>query len=419
MGDTLKELFTGIGTIEKETLQALDKFRATYEVRDQNPLAFNTPLLGVTRAYWYPRDTDAVFDLFRVDKTDFINRIRQCPRVDKKFNVTSNEFNILVIWLIHQLHDRIIVNRVSQQMATNGCLNLLRLLNYKFFCGKVAAQFPYNAKPDVAQYTIDHLTNKSDIRLPETDTWKKMIYKHATMAMVPSSIYANTFRNFAPDLAVLKSISDIHTRLCRKIVLVSEAYYENNAKGNRYTTSDLMKDDDEKGRVLGDIQGTIDIAVGRITSAAININEFIDNNYVRLASKLAANVRQDMLYTTLVSFSAMATQQVQDKTTLEVTKDKQRNVIFTGYAKMIDELIQKTYRRAALSGVDVKSNLAVLQLTKNTFSASRVNDPDLLVIKNSFDHFVQTHTKYTRASTLVGLRLGMLLYLILLSFKYR
>jgi hypothetical protein len=304
-------------------------------------------------------------------------------------------------------------------MATNGCLNLLRLLNYKFFCGKVAAQFPYNAKPDVAQYTIDHLTNKSDIRLPETDTWKKMIYKHATMAMVPGSIYANTFRNFAPDLAVLKSISDIHTRLCRKIVLVSEAYYENNAKGNRYTTSDLVKDDEEKGKVLGDIQGTIDIAINRITTAALNTNEFIDNNYVRLASKLAANVRQDMLNTALISFSAMATQQVQDKTSNEVTKDKQRNVIYTGYIKMIEELIQKTYRRAALSGVDVKSNLAVLQLTKNTFSASRVNDPDLLVIKNSFDYFVQTHTKYTRASTLVGLRLGMLLYFILLSFKYR
>ena len=141
MGDTLKELFTGIGVIDKPTLQSLDRFRATYEVRDQNPLAFNTPMLGVTRAYWYPRDTDAVFDMFRIDKTDFIARIKQCPRVDKKFNVTSNEFNILVMYLIYRLHDKSVISSVTQTLATQGVANLLKLLHYKFFCGKVAAQF--------------------------------------------------------------------------------------------------------------------------------------------------------------------------------------------------------------------------------------------------------------------------------------
>ena len=419
MGDTLKELFTGIGVIDKPTLQALDRFRATYEVRDQNPLAFNTPMLGVSRAYWYPRDTDTLFDLFRVDKTDFIAKIKQCPRVDKKFNVTSNEMNILVMYLIYRLHDKSVISQVTQTMASQAIANLLKLLHYKFFCGKVAAQFPYNAKADVAQYTIDHLSNKSDIRLPETDTWKKMIYKHVAMCMTPGSIYTTTFHNFAPDQAILKSISDIHTRLCRKIVLVSEAYYENNAKGNRYTTSDLVKEDSEKGKVLQDLVATLDLCTSRVVATALNVNEFLDNNYIKLASKLAANTRPDMVSTALIAFSAMATQQVQDKTSYEVTQTKQRHILFTGYAKLIEEFIQKTYRRAAITGVDVKSNIAILQATRNMYSASRVNDIELLQIKDSFDHFVQTHTKYTRASTLVGLRLAIMIYLILLSLKYR
>ena len=419
MGDTLKELFTGIGVIDKPTLQSLDRFRATYEVRDQNPLAFNTPMLGVSRAYWYPRDTDAIFDLFRVDKTDFIAKIRQCPRVDKKFNVTSNEFNILVMYLIYRLNCRDVISQVTQTMATQGIANLLKLLHYKFFCGKVAAQFPYNAKADVAQYTIDHLSNKSDIRLPDTDTWKKMIYKHVSMAMTPGSIYTTTFHNFSPDQAILKSISDIHTRLCRKIVLVSEAYYENNAKGNRYTTSELVKDDSEKGKVLQDITNSMDLAVSRLVSVALNTNEFLNNNYIKLASKLAANTRPDMVSTTLIAFSAMATQQVHDKNSYEVIKDKNKHTIFIGYAKLIEEFIQKTYRRAVITGVDPKSNIAMLQATRNMYSASRVNDIELLQIKDSFDHFVQTHTKYTRASTLVGLRLALMMYLMLLSFSYR
>ena len=115
----------------------------------------------------------------------------------------------------------------------------------------------------------------------------------------------------------------------------------------------------------------------------------------------------------------MATQQVKDKTSYEIVQDKQKKTLYIGYAKILEELVQKIYRRAALSGVDMKNNLAILQLAKNTFTASRVIDADNLRIKDSVDNFVATHTKYTRSGTLVGLRLGFILYVILISFKCR
>jgi len=159
--------------------------------------------------------------------------------------------------------------------------------------------------------------------------------------------------------------------------------------------------------------------ISRITSIVLNTNEFLDPKFVKLAAKLAANTRPDMINTLLIAFSAMATQQVRDKTSYEIVKDKTNNTLYVGYAKLLEELIQKIYRRAALSGIDMKNNLAILQLAKNTFTASRVIDADILCIKNSVDNFVTTHTKYTRAGTLVGLRLGFILYVILLSFKSR
>lgn len=397
----------------------LSRFTAMYEVRDKNPLAFNTPMLGVVKAYWYPKDADAIFSIFSVDKRTFMQCIKSSPAVDKNFNVTSNEFNLLVIWLIYHLHNEGVVHAMTKQLCYQACLDLLKLLNYKFFCGKVAMQFPYGAKEAVMQYTIDNLTAKSDIKNSETDTWKKLIYKHANAALIPNSIYANVFKNFGPDAAIVKSISDIHTRLCRKIVLVSEAYYENNAKGNAYVATSLVTEDQEKGKMLGNLQGTIDVMISRITSIVLNTNEFLDPKYVKLAAKLAANTRPDMINTLLIAFSAMATQQVRDKTSYEIVKDKTNNTLYIGYAKLLEELIQKIYRRAALSGIDMKNNLAILQLAKNTFTASRVIDADILCIKNSVDNFVTTHTKYTRAGTLVGLRLGFILYVILLSFKSR
>ena len=61
----------------------LSRFTAMYEVRDKNPLAFNTPMLGVVKAYWYPKDADAIFSIFSVDKRTFMQCIKSSPAVDK------------------------------------------------------------------------------------------------------------------------------------------------------------------------------------------------------------------------------------------------------------------------------------------------------------------------------------------------
>ena len=415
---TLKDLFTSNckPVITNKQLQDLEKFTTSYEVRDDNPMAFNTPLLAVHRSYWFPRDADYVFAIFGIDKNTFIQDIKQCPAVNKNFNVTSNEFNILIMWLIYCLKSN---TSITKPVSYAACMNLLKLLHYKFFCGKVAQQFQYGAKESVMMYTLDNLTAKSDIKDPDTDTWKKLIYKHCEVTLEPNTIYTQTFNQFSPDASVIKSISDIHTRLCRKIVLISEAYYENNKKGLSYTTSNIMIDDQESGlKKIGDLKGTLDIAINRICTAALNINEFVDNTLVNLTVKLTSNIRRDNVMDVLTLFSSMATQQVKDKTTTQVTVDKNKDPLYVGYVTLVEELIQKTYRRAALMGVDVTSNIGVLNAAKNTYTASRVIDKEILVVKNSIDFFM-SKTKYTRQGTLVSLRLALILYLIMLSFKYK
>ena len=414
---TLRDLFSSnySTTISLKMLQDLNRFVLSYEVRGDNPLALNTPMLGVHKAYWFSSDASAVFAIFNIDQKQFNMLIKQCPAIDKKFNVVSNDFNILVIWLIYCIRKS---TALSKQAAYNGCIDLLKLLHYKMFTGKVAAQFQYGAKEPVMAYTLDNLTAKSDIKNPETDTWKKLIYKHCTVTMETSTIYTNVFNNFQPDTAITKAISDIHTRLCRKIVLISEAYYENNRKGLSIGSSSLMTTNKEGEKALMSIQGTLDIAIGRINTAILNINEFIDMNMVNLATKLSSNIRRDNVIDVLTLFSRYATQQVKDQETQRSIVDKQKIPIYVGYCTLIQELVQKTYRRAAMSGVDCNSNVEVLQMTRNTYTASRVVDADVTSIKNSVDNFLQ-QTKYTRPGTLVSLRLAFILYIMLLSFKYR
>jgi hypothetical protein len=403
--------------ITMKMLQDLERFTASYEVRDNNALAFNTPLLGVTKAYWYQKDADYIFAIFGIDKDAIISGIKLSPSIDKNFNVTSNEFNILVIWLIHLIRKTASLN---QKMKYDAQMNLLKLLNYKFFCGKVAMQFQYGAKEPVMQYTIDNLTAKSDIKNEETNTWKKLIYKHCTVALEPGSIFQRVFDTFMPDLEVAKAISDVHTRICRKIVLISEAYYENNKKGNAYGTSSIMTEDAESGgKVLGNLAGTLDLVISRVSTAALNLNSFLDQSLITLTTKMTSNIRRDNVIEVLTLFSDMATQQMKSQETRTVSMDRNRQPIYTGYALLLEEMIQKTYRRAALMGVDINAVIPLIQATKNTYTASRVIDKDIGIIKNSVDVFLQ-RTKYTRQGTLVSLRVAFIIYIMLLaSYKFK
>jgi len=413
---TLKDTFTSMGlkpTITLKMLQDLDRFVKQYEVKPNNVEAFNTPLLGVTKAFWLPADTETVFSIFNIDRRTMVNAIKQCPDINQRFHVTSNEFNILIIWLIHCLRHS---TGFNPKQVYDGSMNLLKTIMYHFFTGKVSSLFPYAAKSSVMSYTLDNLTAKSDIKNPETDTWKKLIYKHCESTLEPNGIYTNVFNNFAPDLAIAKAISDIHTRLCRKIVLIAEAYYENNKNGSAYSSSTLMMTNNEGEQALGDLQGTLDISISRICTAVLNYNEFVDMNLVNLAAKLASNIRKDNVLDVLNLFSRIATQQVRDKETQLVKMDKNKEPLYVGYTTLIQELVQKTYRRAAMSGIDTKSNVAILQVAKNTYTSSRVLDKDVMIVKNSIDYFLQ-QTKYTRQGTLVSLRLAFILYILLLSFK--
>jgi hypothetical protein len=121
----------------------------------------------------------------------------------------------------------------------------------------------------------------------------------------------------------------------------------------------------------------------------------------------------------LTIFSAVATAQYKARTGDEIKTDKNKQPIYVGYRVLIQELIQKTYRRCAQVGCDMKSNLQILEKTRDAYRASRLLDQDIIIIKNSVDYFISENTKYTREATQVTVRTAFVLYMIIQSFKHK
>ena len=384
-----------------------------YEIRGENMLAFNTPLLGVHKAFFLPKDADGVFDIFGVYKTDFNRIIKQCTGINTSFNVTGNDFNLLVIWLCYL----IIKSTLTAKMKIDAQTALLKLLHYKFFTGKVATMFKHGTNEGVMQYTIDNLSAKCDIKHAETNTWRLLIEDHVAKLIDKTSIHYNTFQNFTPDQAVVYILSDAHTRLSTKIVNVAEEYYKNHAAGKTIKSTSLIGTGDEGEKVLQDLKVTLDNCIINVQNSVLNLNTFINFNDVRLAASLA-NIRPEILREVLTVFSALATDQYKAHTGDEVKIDKQKNNLYVGYRVLLSELIQKTYRRCAQIGCDMRSNVQILQKTRDAYRASRILDQDILQIKNSVDLFITEHTKYVRENTCVSARTAFILYIMILSFKH-
>lgn len=416
----LKQIFYDHGQAVSLTAnQANDivKYVQRYEVRGENMLAFNSPMLGIHRALFLGKDSDAIFDISNIDKHSFARDIKACSGINSQFNVVSNDFNLLVVWLVYRLGAPDAKPKLSAQQIYNTRFALLKLLHYKFFTGKVATMFKHGVSEGVMQYTIDNLTAKSDIKRQETATWRLLIESHVRAVLEPGGIHSGTISTFSPDKNVAYLLSDTHTRISTKIVNIAQEYYNNHAAGNSIGTTSMIGENSEGEKVLKALKATLDNTIINVQQAALNINTWLNHNDVKLSAGIA-NVRPDILRDILTIFSNVATQQTRVNLDNEVKYDKQKNKLYVGYKILLSELIQKTYRRCAMMGCDMKSNVQILEKARDAYRASRILDPDILCIKNSLDHFIHTNTKYHRESLAVACRTAMIMYIMIQSFKH-
>ena len=411
---TLKQLFMEKFDIQPTTAQtrSLIRYIQSYELRDQNPAAFNSPLLAVHKAYFLPKDAAFLFDNFNVYRPDFNRAIHDCVSINKSYHVTGNDFNLFSIWMVYCY----LKSNLPVKMKQEAAFWIMVFLNYKFFTGKVQTCFPKGVNEDVMVATIDGLTAKCDIKKPETPTWRAIIYDHSNTILGSNSIHARTLETFSPDTAVIYAISDTHTRLSSKILNVSQAYYDNVAKGVTIRSTDATQLTAEGERELKAMKATLDNTIVNICGSVTNINSFRSFVDMKTVCALTRTVTVPMLEDALVAFSDMATLQYRyhEEDKIETIKGQKYLV---GYKILVTEIIQKSYRYCVMKGVDMRSNMRILEAIRNAFKSSRIDDEYIMLIKYSVDKFVHEHTKYKRDATKISIRTAIILYLILLTFK--
>lgn len=399
------------------TKKHYDQVRAqcvAFELRDSNPLALNSALLGVEKIHFFTSDYVVLFDIFNVEKTEFEKLTHQADEIDPEFKVASDPYNLLTIWAAHL----VMKSSLSRSLKEDFLFNLFKLMIYKFYTSVVNHSLSHGADRDVMEATIDNLSAKYDIKQRETKTWKLVIEASARAIYDRKSVHYTRLETFSKvkNQNVTYIITDAQTRIRIKLRNIINMYYTNKEKGVRIGSVGIV-DEINGEKVINNIVSNFDVMVENISNRALNVNRWISRDDIKLVVKLTKNVRADHFKSLLITFSDVAVQQTRKGDQYEII-GKGNFQIIKGYREFITWVIQKTYRSAIMAGdVNMNSRLEILEKTRNLYRSSRISDNDILIIKNSAEDFVNNHSDSRRTSSNTSLKIALITYIIVLSFK--
>lgn len=396
---------------DSKVAKQIIEWRLRYETRDTHPEALNTPLLGVSNIGWFPRDSQALFDILEINKDEFKLAIKQSS-IDNNFRVASDEFNQLTVWAAHNFFNSTSLSRDTKDKVITA---LFFMMIVKFFSSVCRHTFPYRATRAIMEATIDNLSDKFDIKHRETSTWKLVMDHRAELMADQSSanIHLNALKTFVPDKKVIYIITNLQTSIRTKIRLVAQAYYEAVKRGNAIMEGTLTGEDPEGEKTIKELQNSYDSMIESICNRALNAQQFIRNDYVKVVCALCSNVRPEMMRNVLMQFSAKATAQYRKSNGDSLDKSGK---FFDGYHILISNMIQRTYRACIVDKVPLKRG-HILKKAMNLYRSSRINDPIVIQVKDSVDAFIESTKVSSRDATNASIKIAFILYIILLSFN--
>lgn len=384
-----------------------------YELKGTNPLAFNTYMLGVHKCFFGNNDRDNFLSLFNITVSDIRTATAKVSSINSQLRVLSDPFNLWIPYVIHGILVSPALSKFPKQHE--AAIKCIMLLQYKFFTSLVNHYFPYTPNENIMRAMFENMQYKFEIKVH--GTWANVLKARAEQLLSDSSIHLKTLYDFNNDKNILYFISDLQTRVRSQMNTVTAAFYEAKQKNDTIMTYSSMGVDNEGVSSLIDASNPIESAISNIYSDCLNLNSFLDPKLMSIAISQFKNVNPVTFKSFIIAFSEYAVKMHKSGKSKEITVIEDYE-LYTGPEIFVTTLLRQCYRFCTNNRIDLNRPLLVLKAIKDAFSSSRISDEDILKLRKTMEHFVLKLQANRREIIMSGLRIGFVLYLILLSFKY-
>lgn len=380
--------------IDAALVKRLRVYESSFVGRNADHIEFfGGHLLGVNPVKFLPSDQMRWFDeIIHADELILEDKLLALPSVNRDWKISSNTLNLSAAWLLYAINN---AKGMTPEQKHQGMMDVLLILQYKFFTSLLFHYFRYPAKREVAEATYASLSDKFTLR--QVGTWAALFRDRAETILAKDSPHVHTLKSFDDDKGVIYLLNDVQGRI-RDVMKNIYAVYDrvHNSGQAIQSTSAVVDHDGEK--ILKDKSKNLLMYTRYLNSIITDQNSFIREELVRVILQVMHTAPQSVFEQTLQWMS-----QHYRQSNYGVIEQVVNETLIHSFA-YFDE--HRSYVR------ETPNIEGLLTRLKGVYTSSRSTDPVLMQLRESAEKLVEMATKNTSESTLASVRTALLLYLV-------
>lgn len=399
MGITIKQVFdTNLDhlKIDRRFIKSIKEQRIGFMNKNQDHLEFFTGnLLGVNPIRFTSSDRQDWFeDILEIDEEDLKEGISEVG-IDKSWKRANDAMNLSIIWLLHKFHK----SSLSTKDKEEGMIESLLMLQYKFITSLMSHYFPYPADRAVAIATYEALSRKFAIK--EYGSWQALLEARSRDIIGRRSVHYTTIDKLPDNKSIIIMIQDIQGRLKEVVKKMSKVFHNVKEQNLRVSSSSTVMDMDGTKEIL-DKSRDHTTYIRYLKDVVGDKPTFIREELVGIIKEVHPTTDPNLLIQSLVYCSD----------NFGRGGDKKIETF-------IEESLLHTYEWISDNSgtMSISADLGTLLLKlRNLYTASRMSDDRLILMRDLADHIVNRSVKTRNNVMKSSTRTALQLYVVLRAF---
>lgn len=313
--------------------------------------------------------------------------------IDKSFNVSSNIFNLSIVWGLNTMY------RMKRTPIVEEAMNSILVIGMmKHLCAFMYKRFKYPADEKIALMLFEILDMKSDLK--KEGSWIKLLRSRTHIFLNTKGRYPDVWMDMIDDTRTVRMCNEINGNIRVTVNRMTERYYEVKGSQDRIMSSSK----------LGTIEGE------KVIKDYIRKPQRLKDDMARISRDPRNLIRKELLnFTTDILTTAKP--EFLEKSLNHLSDNYVAN---KGYAKMIDDLIiyiLTMNRRTKISFNNIPMFISKLS---SVFRSSGTNQREVLELKKDLLKLSTESLGGQRRVLLAANSTALLIYLSMriLSIEY-
>lgn len=352
---------------------------------------FGSPYLGTHRIIFKTSDKKEWFsEIIDVDEVMLRDNLIKTKWINKDFNVSSDAFNLSIVYLMHQVTQ----SSLSNSQKEEALIYLVMMFHYRILTSIMNHYYRYQVKQSVAETAYNKLSLKFDIK--RYGSWTALFKARAEFIISKQTgIHYDTFMNMDDDKKIVYMVNDMESRLKGVVNDYTKVLYEIKDSVDLVQTDSGVTMVDEQLQIK-DVQKNVTKFKNYIDNTITADKGFYKEELVTYAEKAIDRTPYDKFAFVIRNFPSHYNHKKGEK-----------------YREFVEDVTTHLFEYLAFNKIKQTDLKAVFLKIRGAYTSSKSTNPLLLKLRETGDQIVKEMTGIKTPIVMTSIRTSLMLYIVL------